>query len=140
MAEAGLVDRLKEARKMGGVSRRELSLLAGCAQAVCSIVERSGSGSVKTLAAFANVLGVSLDWLIAGQKDAKPKSADVQAAVLRARAAREAGHDPGVYASSRGAPNSAPEDAAPSSQRRRPVVRATRATKARGPRARRRAA
>jgi len=118
---------------MGGVSRRELSLLAHCAQAVCSIVERSGSGSVKTISAFAGVLGVSLDWLIAGQKDARPTAADVQAAVQRARAAREAEHDRGVYASMRGAPNSPREDAGPSSQRRRPVTRTSGGAAARSP-------
>jgi transcriptional regulator with XRE-family HTH domain len=89
MSSTGIPARLKRARKMAKVSRRELSLLAELAQAVVGIIERNpgATPSAETMMKLAGVLGVSLDWLIAG-RDPVPTRSEVRTAVEVAREAR----------------------------------------------------
>lgn len=80
--------RVRLARDLVGLSARELDRLAGLAEGHSSIIEASAkkSLSTQTAQALARVLGLSLDWLIAG--DGKPPSERaVRAAVDAARTA-----------------------------------------------------
>lgn len=64
-----LSDRLKIARAAAGIdSARQLSRRAGLADGHVAMFERGvlDDGSAKTLARLADVLGVSLDWLVRG--------------------------------------------------------------------------
>lgn len=81
-----MVERLQLARDLGGVSARELGLLAGMAHSAVGWIERSsGDGPTsKSLERIVGVLGVSLDWLVLGKGNA-PEARDVRAAVARAR-------------------------------------------------------
>jgi hypothetical protein len=78
--------RLREARTLAGVGSKELDRLAqktpGHANTLES--ERIGDATTQTASAYASVLGISLDWLIAG-KGPEPIKADVRAAVAKAR-------------------------------------------------------
>lgn len=75
-----------EVREVSGLSRRELSLLAGLAQAQAGMIERGeiAAPSTDTAAKLCAVLGCSLDWLIAGTGE-KPSREHVCTAVAAAR-------------------------------------------------------
>ncbi len=83
----GLISRLKRVRELAGASRRELSVLAGLSQAHLGMIERNpgASPTAETVEKVAEVLGITLDWLIAG-KGADPLAADLKAALKAARA------------------------------------------------------
>jgi transcriptional regulator with XRE-family HTH domain len=87
------VSRLTRARKLGGLSGRQLSQLAGVADGFASMIERgvSRAPSFGVMDAFALVLGVSLDWLAHGIGP-EPTAEQIKAAVEAARAARA--HEP----------------------------------------------
>ena len=78
--------RLHWAREAAGVSARELDRLAGKTPGHVGLIEaRDSDATGKTLAAYAAVLGLSLDWLIVGDKDRAPRVEDMTVAVARAR-------------------------------------------------------
>lgn len=81
-----LGDRLRSARDLGEVSARELCSLAGVTVSVAAMVERGHihRPAADVLAAFAGVLGVSLDWLVLGT-GSEPTAEQVRAAVETAR-------------------------------------------------------
>lgn len=83
------VSRLTRARKLGGLSGRQLSQLAGVADGFASMIERgvSRAPAFGVIVAFARVLGVSLDWLARGV-DPQPTAEQIKAAVEAARASR----------------------------------------------------
>ena len=72
---------------MGGLSGRGLDALAGTSPRHASWAE-SGDGcpSLANFAAWAGVLGISLDWLAFGRDEDAPNEADVRDAVARAHA------------------------------------------------------
>lgn len=82
-----LAKRLEHARTLGRLSARELDRLAGLGEGHVSMIEtgRRPSIEAKTASALAEVLGVSLDWLIAGV-GAEPRPRRVVASVEAARA------------------------------------------------------
>jgi len=82
-----LAARLRHARILGGLSARELDRLAGKTPGHSSLLETSPDidPSVSTAMAYARVLGLSLDWLAAGE-GAAPHRAAVLASVQHARA------------------------------------------------------
>jgi transcriptional regulator with XRE-family HTH domain len=86
-----LSGRLEFARKSGGLSSRRLSALAGIAQAAAGMIERGvvPTPTTETVVKIANVLGVTLDWLIAGVGP-EPEPEAIRAAVAAAEAAFEA--------------------------------------------------
>ena len=88
----GIGERLKSAREMAGMSRRDLSLLAGLAQAVVGMIERNPNTkpTADTMIRLAETLGVSLDWLLGGDEERAPTAEAVIAAVEKARAAQAA--------------------------------------------------
>jgi transcriptional regulator with XRE-family HTH domain len=65
---ATLAERLRWAREAGGLSARELSRLSGCAESHVGHLERGDKASpaITTIAAIADSLGVSIDWLYRG--------------------------------------------------------------------------
>lgn len=85
-----IAGRLRKARKIGKLHARELDRLAGKTLGHCGLIEARPRSDVyaKTCEAYAEVLGLSLDWLIAG-KGADPEPAGVLAAVSAARARAE---------------------------------------------------
>jgi len=86
-----LSERLREARTLAGVKSRELDRLAGLSECHTQHIEtgRRPNPETATIAPLARVLGVSLDWLIAGNGPA-PEEAAVKAAVEQARQAAKA--------------------------------------------------
>jgi transcriptional regulator with XRE-family HTH domain len=87
----GIGKRLRKARKLAQISARELDRLAGRTPGHAGLIEHRPGADVMagTVLAYADVLGLSLDWLIAG-RGAEPIAARVQAAVVEARAQRAA--------------------------------------------------
>lgn len=83
--------RLGTARQHTTASQRELAELAGLSPSMVWQIESGtiAAPSGTTLAQLAEVLGVSLDWLIRGEGP-DPQAEDVQAAVERARLRRSA--------------------------------------------------
>lgn len=81
-----LQQRLRRARTLAELPARELDRLAGIRQGHSGIIEARASENVETATAqaLARVLGVSLDWLIAG-KGKEPTQRAVRAAVEIAR-------------------------------------------------------
>lgn len=79
-------DRLREARRLSGLSARALSRCAGLAETHVSLIE-SGATNMGTQTAerLANALGVSLDWLVSGVGNG-PTEVSVRAAVAAAGA------------------------------------------------------
>jgi|SRR5580704_12250039 hypothetical protein len=79
--------RLKFARTLAHLPAREMDRLAGKTPGHAGLIEaRPGSDAMAgTLAAYADVLGLSLDWLVRGQGDA-PTADSVREAVATARA------------------------------------------------------
>lgn len=73
----------------GGLSQRELSLLAGLAGSHVGLIEqgRVDEPGAATLAKVAEVCGVTLDWLALGA-GAAPRPEQVAASVAAARAKR----------------------------------------------------
>jgi transcriptional regulator with XRE-family HTH domain len=86
MARATLGSRLAEARKLGGLTARSLDGLVGLSGGYTSRIESGGTKGVgaETLSGFADVLGVSLDWLVDGRGE-RPLATSVVASVERAR-------------------------------------------------------
>ena len=83
--------RLRWARDQAELSARELDRLAGKTPGHAGLIEARGTDAwASTLAAYARVLGLSLDWLIAGEKRRAPKPARILVAVKRARKAVQA--------------------------------------------------
>lgn len=83
----GIGDRLREARELAGLPARELDRLADKTLGHAGLIEsrRRSDAQAGTLKAYADVLGLSLDWLIAG-RGKLPSQARVKAAVEAARA------------------------------------------------------
>lgn len=79
-------DRLLAARVLGGIPGSTLDRLAGLAEGHVRLIEtgRRPNPEAATLEPLACVLGVSLDWLIAG-KGVPPSEEQVKAAVAAAR-------------------------------------------------------
>ena len=81
-----LVERLRQARQLGGVTGADLGVRAGLSKGAVSMIESGNrpdpSGS--TVAALAKVLGVSADWLLSGTEPG-PDAEAVKAAVALAR-------------------------------------------------------
>lgn len=80
--------RLRKARGLVDLSARELDRLAGLAEGHTSLIENGTRAAVeaKTAQALARVLGISLDWLIAGLGK-MPSERTVRSAVDAARVA-----------------------------------------------------
>jgi len=72
---------------MAGVSSRELSGLVGLSHSALWQLESGVISDTRTSVArsIAEVLGVTLDWLLAGEGD-EPEATVVQEAIVRARA------------------------------------------------------
>lgn len=83
--------RLTRARKLAGLSSRQLSGLAGVSDGFAAQIERgeAKAPAFGVIASFADVLGVSLDWLAHGTGE-PPTTEQIKAAVERARRAPEA--------------------------------------------------
>lgn len=82
-----LSERVKQARALAGsLGNRELDRLAGLAEGHTWAIETGArtNAEARTVAAIAGVLGVSLDWLVAGHGRA-PSARTVRAAVAVAR-------------------------------------------------------
>ncbi len=81
-----VVERLRKARGLAGLTGSELGTLAGLSKGTVSMIESGNredpSGS--TVAALARVLGVSADWLLSGTEP-EPSEEQVKAAVAAAR-------------------------------------------------------
>lgn len=85
----GIGGRLRLARTTAGITARELDRLAGRAEGHAALIESDTTERPRAsdvLLSYADVLGLSLDWLAAGRGRA-PREADVLAAVERARRA-----------------------------------------------------
>jgi len=76
---SGIGGRLRYAREAAGLSSRQLSQRAGIAQAIAGMIERGATRAptTETVQRIASVLGVSLDWLIAGTGQA-PSPEDIR--------------------------------------------------------------
>jgi transcriptional regulator with XRE-family HTH domain len=87
----GLPGRLTAARGLAGLHLKELSLLAGLAQGHAGMVERGEmeSPSIRTVALLAEVLGLSMDWIVLG-RGKPPTARSVIAAVAKFRAEQQA--------------------------------------------------
>lgn len=96
-----LVKRLQWARDAAGLSQRALSGLAGLASSHVQLIEsgRAEGINVSTAQRLTGVLGVSLDWLMAGTGE-MPTAEAVKAAVERAQASASVVRDTLVDASS----------------------------------------
>lgn len=83
-----LAGRLTLARTLGGLTGRQLSDLASVADGLVSQVERGTIRSPKAtvLGRIAQILGVSLDWLVLGVGEV-PKKETIAAAITAAREA-----------------------------------------------------
>lgn len=81
--------RLTRARKLAGLSSRQLSDLAGVSDGFAAQIERGDAKAPAfgVIDSFAQVLGVSLDWLAHGV-DPQPSAEQIKAAVEAARARR----------------------------------------------------
>ena len=81
-----LGDRLRSLRNLVDISARELDRLAGKTPGHALLIESRPSADVLagTLADYAQVFGVTLDWLALGKGKA-PRHADVVAAVAASR-------------------------------------------------------
>jgi hypothetical protein len=87
-----IASRLRYARELADeLSARELDRLAGKAQGHASLIEARPDADARagTLRVFAEILGLSLDWLIVGKGKA-PTRETVCAAVKKAREGRRA--------------------------------------------------
>jgi transcriptional regulator with XRE-family HTH domain len=87
-----LKHRVRWARKTAGVGQTELSELAGLTRTHIGTFESDrtrGSLDGTTILALADVLGVSMEWLVAGRGET-PSAEHLIASVLRAREARDA--------------------------------------------------
>ena len=81
--------RLRHARELAErLSARELDRLANRTEGHANLIEVDPEARprVDVLTSYADVLGISLDWLVRGQGEA-PRAEDVRAAVERARGA-----------------------------------------------------
>ena len=87
MVVMSLSEHVRMARALSGISARELDRLANLAEGHTSLIENGSRPNVeaRTAAAIAQVLGVSLDWLVSGEGKA-PTERGVKAAVEAARA------------------------------------------------------
>lgn len=87
----GLQKRLDWALSVAGCSAREVDRLAGLTPGHSLLVAsgRKLNANSHTLAALGVVLGISLDWLVLSRGE-PPTAAQIQAAVQRAMAEREA--------------------------------------------------
>lgn len=83
-----LSERLRQVRLIGGLGCRELDRLAGLGEGHVSMIETGKRPNIESriAAALADVLGLSLDWLVRGLGP-NPSAKRVRAAVERARAA-----------------------------------------------------
>ncbi len=91
---AGIATRLSHCVREAGLSLREVDALAGTTECHARMVSTGKilDPRVSTLCAFADIFGVSLDWLVRGVGE-RPTAEALVAAVERARAthgAREA--------------------------------------------------
>jgi transcriptional regulator with XRE-family HTH domain len=89
-------DRLAFARTKGGISARELDRLAGKTEGHASLIEARRAADVlaSNVAAYASVLGVTVEWLLTGEGD-EPTEESVTAAVdPRPRVRRPSSHSP----------------------------------------------
>lgn len=87
---------MRLARSLAGISARELDRLAKTAGGHSSLIESGEVGervSAKTVKQLAEVLGVSLDWLVGG-KGREPTEAEARTAVDEARSRASAGEPP----------------------------------------------
>lgn len=84
-----LPERLAAARQFAGLSARALDRLAGLGEGHVSMIESGRRPRIEagTAEALARVLGLSLDWLLAGSGKA-PRPKAIREAVAAARAAR----------------------------------------------------
>ena len=80
-------ERLKELRRVTGVSCRELDRLAGTTRGYCWALERGSKHDVGVhiLAKYCAALGCTLDWLIHG-KGPRPTDETILAALKKAAA------------------------------------------------------
>lgn len=80
------VKRLARARKLGGLSGRQLSQLAGVADGFVAMIERGASRAPAfgVICRLTEVLGVSLDWVAHGTGP-DPTPEQIRAAVESAR-------------------------------------------------------
>lgn len=85
MGTASVGDRLREARLLAGISARHLDELSGTACGHAALIEsgRRGNIEARIAVAFADTLGLSLDWLLKGEGDL-PTESSVRDAVARA--------------------------------------------------------
>jgi transcriptional regulator with XRE-family HTH domain len=85
-------ERLRHVRELSGLSARELDRLAGQPEGHATMIERRSAERVwtDTAASYAQVVGVTLDWLVRGVGD-RPTKKSVRAAVERARDTATAG-------------------------------------------------
>lgn len=81
-----LGQRLAAARRLAGISGRELGRLAGISETFPSMIESGERPRVEAhcVGRLADVLGVTCDWLISG-KGRLPNQAEVAQAVERSR-------------------------------------------------------
>lgn len=88
---AGIAARLTYCASETGIALREIDALAGTTPGHAHAVARGAipDPRVSTLSAFADIFGVSLDWLARGQ-GVSPSPDSILAAVASARAARVA--------------------------------------------------
>jgi transcriptional regulator with XRE-family HTH domain len=78
--------RLRETRIRAGLGARELDRLAGRPEGQASLVETRGTNvRVETATAYADALGVTLDWLVDG-RGPEPTADQIRSAVAAARA------------------------------------------------------
>lgn len=87
IVDADIAGRLRLARESAGLSASGLSKLARITGSHVGLIEAGErvNPQLKTLAAIASVLGVSLDWLVYGEGE-MPAPDDVRASVEAARA------------------------------------------------------
>jgi len=90
-APTTLGGRLRWARELGGVSARELDRLAERTTGHAATIETlvGDRAQISTISDYADVLGVSLDWLVKG-RGRRPTKHSIQAAVAAARTRKAA--------------------------------------------------
>lgn len=88
-ADTRIGERLRKARLLGGLSTRDLDSMSGMAAGHTSMIEtgRRNNLEVRTATSIANVLGLTLDWLLRGA-GASPTKESVEAAIARANHAK----------------------------------------------------
>lgn len=86
MRMQGLAARLRETRELGGISSRQLGALAGTSETYPSLIESGEREQVgaDAVAKFAQVLGVTTDYLILGTGK-PPTKKQVVAAIAAAK-------------------------------------------------------